>query len=106
MKRILLCAEPVSYTHLDVYKRQELNNAKALLSALAVMRSQFRQGKLPGTRKEFESRAVLYEMVHDLQEFLRIKRRFAEEVTEGQKKLYWQEHIEKVPAEDKGPSES
>lgn len=84
----------------------ELNNAKALLSALAVMRSQFRQGKLPGTRKEFESRAVLYEMVHDLQEFLRIKRRFAEEVTEGQKKLYWQEHIEKVPAEEKGPSDS
>ena len=29
---IEVVSEPVSYTHLDVYKRQALNNAKALIS--------------------------------------------------------------------------
>lgn len=67
----------------------EFNNARTLLSGLYEMRIQFKEGKLPQTRAEFESRAVLYEMVHDLQEILLIKKRFSENVTAEQKKMYW-----------------
>lgn len=69
----------------------EINNAAALDRELTEMRKGFKEGTLPQTRSEFESRAVLFEIVHDLNEIIQIKARFAKNVTEGQKRLYWGE---------------
>lgn len=46
---------------------------------------------LPVTRVEFESRAVLYHILMDLESFLMFKRRFVEALDEQKLKLYWNE---------------
>ena len=68
-----MATTPVSYTHLDVYKRQE------------DMRTQ----PLPDTREEFESRAVLYRILLELEQFLEIKKKFVEELTEDEIGKFW-----------------
>lgn len=45
---------------------------------------------LPVTREEFESRALLYHILMDLEEFLVFKKRFVEGMDETQRKLYWE----------------
>ncbi len=52
----------------------------------------FRQMKkedLPVNREEFESRAVLYHILMDLEEFLVFKQRFVKGLNERQKREYW-----------------
>ena len=44
---------------------------------------------LPESRDEFESRAVLYHILMDLEDFLVIKQRFVEELNEKQLDVYW-----------------
>ena len=44
---------------------------------------------LPQSREEFESRAILYHILMDLEDFLICKRRFVESLNEKQKKIYW-----------------
>lgn len=44
---------------------------------------------LPVTRDEFESRALLYHILMDLEEFLVFKQRFVNGLNERQKKEYW-----------------
>lgn len=43
---------------------------------------------LPQTREEFESRAILYHILMDLEEYLLYNKRFVEELTDLQKTLY------------------
>lgn len=45
---------------------------------------------LPVSREEFESRALLYHILMDLEEFLVYKKRFVEGMDEIQRKLYWE----------------
>lgn len=45
---------------------------------------------LPKTREEFESRALLYHILMDLEEFLIFKKRFVENMSEEQRRRYWQ----------------
>lgn len=47
------------------------------------------QQPLPVTRPEFESRALLYHILMDLEEFLVFKRRFVEEMNPDIRKRYW-----------------
>ena len=49
----------------------------------------------PQTREDFESRAILYHILMDLEEFLHYKRRFAKGLDERQKKRYWKETPQK-----------
>ena len=44
---------------------------------------------LPVTRKEFESRAMLYHILMDLEDFLLFKKQFVEHLSEEQKGIYW-----------------
>ena len=44
---------------------------------------------LPVNREEFESRAVLYHILMDLEEFLVFKQRFVKGLNERQKREYW-----------------
>ena len=44
---------------------------------------------LPDTREEFESRAILYHILMDLNEFLVSKQRFIDHLSDKQLELYW-----------------
>ena len=46
--------------------------------------------ELPETREEFESRALLYHILMDLEEFLKYKQTFVEGLGERQRKEYWE----------------
>lgn len=50
---------------------------------------------LPATREEFESRALLYHVLIDLEKFLNYKTDFVEHMNEKQKEIYWKQHREK-----------
>ena len=44
---------------------------------------------LPESRFDFESKAMLLHIYMDLEEFLYTKKKFIDQTTEEQKKLYW-----------------
>lgn len=67
----------------------EYNNSKDLIARLAVLRRHFRQAPLPVTREEFESRAVLYEIVSELETLLHLKMDFADHLTDYQIRTFW-----------------
>ena len=48
-----------------------------------------KQQPLPVTREEFESRAILYHILMDLEEFLIAKKRFVEELDDVKLETYW-----------------
>lgn len=48
-----------------------------------------KQEPLPVSREEFESRAILYHILMDLEEFLIFKKRFVESLSDDQRKRYW-----------------
>lgn len=54
----------------------ELNNVKVLITELEELYNFFRKEDLPITRKEFENRAILFNILSDLESFLEIKRSF------------------------------
>lgn len=45
---------------------------------------------LPASREEFESRAILYHILMDLEDFLYIKKRFVQDLDDDQKRRYWE----------------
>lgn len=68
----------------------EYNNAEDLLDELQIMRKKFKSTPLPRSRTEFESRAVLYEIVNELHELLLAKKHFADHLTPYQIQTFWQ----------------
>lgn len=44
---------------------------------------------LPASREEFENRAILYHILMDLEEFLKMKKKFVDSLTEDQMERYW-----------------
>lgn len=90
-----LSAVPVQAEAISMFLRkasdsfQETNNAEKLLLDLSEMRNAFKASELPKSRKEFENRAVLMQIAKDLEELLIIKRDFALNMTEEEKKKYW-----------------
>jgi uncharacterized membrane protein YgaE (UPF0421/DUF939 family) len=51
----------------------EKNTAEGLLKELEDLRGEFKNMNLPATREEFENRAMLYQFLNDLEQFLLIK---------------------------------
>lgn len=82
-------ASVASLLHMTADSMNEYNNAEELLYSLSEMRTVFRSAPLPSTRDEFESRAVLYEIVNELQELLLLKLNFSENLTPYQIKTFW-----------------
>lgn len=76
----------------------EYNNAVDLLESLNQRKTQFHQMPLPATRMEFESRAVLYEIVYELQQLLTLKQEFAVQLTRKQIKHFWSPDGNRHPA--------
>lgn len=54
----------------------ESNTGVELLERLALLYKEFRQSELPKTRHEFESRAILFQLLNDIDEFLQLKKAF------------------------------
>lgn len=67
----------------------EYNNVKELLKRLEEIQEEFKRQEIPKTRKEFENRAILYQIALELEEFLEIKYRFVQELTQKQIELFW-----------------
>jgi uncharacterized membrane protein YgaE (UPF0421/DUF939 family) len=60
----------------------EYNTAVGLLKRLQDLRESFKSMELPKTREEFENRAMLYQFLNDLEQFLVIKNDFKKNLVE------------------------
>lgn len=54
------------------------NSAKELLLDIELFHTTFRERPLPQTREEFETRATLFQLLHDMEAFIRLKVNFYE----------------------------
>ena len=67
----------------------EHNNPEKQKQKLDDICNEIKADELPKTREEFESRAVLYHVLMDIEEFLKCKQNFIENLNEVQIKKYW-----------------
>lgn len=67
----------------------EQNDPQPQITSLHQMLKDKQRAELPKTQIEFESRAMLLHIYMDLEEFLYTKKKFINQTTEEQKKLYW-----------------
>lgn len=70
---------------------QEMNSPEEQIMYLEAFVEDMQTQPLPKTRDEFETRAVLYHILTELEAFLVHKRRFVNSLDEKQRKLYWKE---------------
>jgi len=68
----------------------ERNNVAGLLLELGVLKEHFRKDKLPESRDEFEYRAVLFQILKELEYFLVLKRNFILELEAKNMVSYWE----------------
>lgn len=69
----------------------EYNNVQGLMEQLDQIQKKMKEEPLPKNREEFENRAVLYRILYELEDFLALKRRFVENLTEKQIRNFWKE---------------
>ncbi len=69
----------------------ETNSPEEQILYLEAFVEDMQNQPLPSTRDEFETRAVLYHILTELEAFLIHKRRFVKALDEKQRKLYWKE---------------
>lgn len=100
LKRIFADIKSLEYTTTQAEKLSEYlykicdefgeaNNAVSLLEELNKLFDFYKNEKLPISRIEFENRAVLYNILTELKEFIEIKKRFAEGLTDSEREKYW-----------------
>lgn len=68
-----------SLMHLTAYQLHEFNPGVYLMQNVEEVLDLYRKRALPQTREEFENRAILYELLHDLSRFIKLKIDFYEE---------------------------
>ena len=81
-----IIAEYVSYLKEYVV---EMNDPRKQIERLEQLFEDMKQEELPKTREEFESRAILYHILMDLEDFLILKRRFVDSLDDRQLNKYW-----------------
>lgn len=69
----------------------EVNAPEPQMKRLEELFEGMRQEELPKTREEFESRAILYHILMDLEDFLIFKKRFVEGLSDLQRQIYWKD---------------
>ena len=67
----------------------EKNEPIEQLTRLQILFEEMKRDELPKTREEFESRALLYHTLMDLEDFLNCKVNFVNQLDEERRKLYW-----------------
>lgn len=75
----------------------EYNNAEGLLDELEQVKMQMRRQPLPVTREEFEVRAVLFQVLLELEQFLIMKREFVKGLCRQDIRMFWNTD-ENIPA--------
>lgn len=68
----------------------EFNDPAEQMTRLQELFADLTRQDLPGTREEFESRAMLYHILMDLEDFLKYKKRFVEALDDRLRRLYWE----------------
>lgn len=63
-------------------------SVETLMSELELLREDFKRSKLPETREEFENRAMLYQFLTDMEQFLYVKHLFKIGLSEKEKEEY------------------
>lgn len=61
------------------------NSAKELLLDIELFHTTFRERPLPQTREEFETRATLFQLLHDMEAFIRLKVDFYNNYSQNEK---------------------
>jgi uncharacterized membrane protein YgaE (UPF0421/DUF939 family) len=61
----------------------EKNTCEILLNGLGDLRAKFKNMALPSSREEFENRAMLYQFLNDLEQFLLIKFEFMNNIKQS-----------------------
>lgn len=69
----------------------EHNIPRPQIERLEELFADMKKEPLPLSREEFESRAILYHILMDLEDYLYVKKRFVEGLDETQRKIYWKE---------------
>lgn len=82
-----MVAEFIAYVGEHVLER---NEPAAQMNRLERLFLQMKETPLPASREEFENRAILYHILMDLEEFLKMKKKFVDSLTEDQMERYWQ----------------
>lgn len=67
----------------------EMNDPTELMEQLGILLKDMKAQPLPESRDEFESMAMLYHILMDLEDFLLFKKRFIETIDEVQFLIYW-----------------
>ncbi len=67
----------------------EVNSPVRQIKRLEDIFAGMKEEPLPETREEFESRAILYHILMDLEDFLVLKKRFVEGLSGRQWEIYW-----------------
>lgn len=67
----------------------EKNDPAPQMERLQELFADMKKEELPKSRDEFESRALLYHILMDIEEFLKYKIAFIENLSEKQRKVYW-----------------
>jgi uncharacterized membrane protein YgaE (UPF0421/DUF939 family) len=67
----------------------EKNEPVEQIVRLELLFDEMKRDELPATREEFESRALLYHTLMDLEDFLNCKKDFVENLDDTRRKLYW-----------------
>lgn len=65
-----------NFTEQVAHSIYEQNTCEYLLKELNALRESFRKMPLPDTREEFENRAMLFQFINDMEQFLAIKKEF------------------------------
>ncbi|MGN6712782.1 aromatic acid exporter family protein [Anaerocolumna jejuensis] len=73
----------------------EYNNALTLLERLQEIKLEFKADPLPGSREEFEDRAILFQILNELEAFLLLKKEFVMALTDTQLQNYWKQQNER-----------
>ncbi len=68
----------------------EKNFPDEQIKALHKIFEGMKQEPLPVSRPEFESRAILYHVLMDLEDFLLFKKKFVEELSKQKRMIYWE----------------
>ena len=76
---------------------QEFNPPEAQIKRLEQLLADMKNEDLPQTREEFESRALLYHVLMDIQDFLRCKAEFVAKLDDQQLRLYWSKDRRPIP---------
>ena len=69
----------------------EYNNAVELLGELDALKQSMREQPLPANRCEFENRAVLFQILLELEQLLVLKREFVQELSADEIGKFWKE---------------